>query len=66
MPRSTSGWDGKQEDGGCKRHVVTDCLGLVLAVPVTAANIQDRDAAMPLLSGCGRRTFPSVPSKPAG
>ncbi|MET7893541.1 transposase [Streptomyces mirabilis] len=35
--------------GGRKRHLVVDCLGLVLAVAVTAASVQDRDAAVPLL-----------------
>lgn len=49
IPRSTSGWDGGKKVGGRKRHVVVDCLGLVLAVAVTAASAQDRDAAVPLL-----------------
>ncbi|CAL9351133.1 IS5 family transposase ISMac15 [Streptomyces sp. enrichment culture] len=49
IPRSTSGWDGGKKVGGRKRHLVVDCLGLVLAVAVTAASVQDRDAAMPLL-----------------
>ncbi len=35
--------------GGRKWHVIVDCLGLVLAVLVTAANVQDRDAAVPRL-----------------
>lgn len=34
---------------GRKRHIVTDTLGLLLAVAVTAANVGDRDAAVPLL-----------------
>ncbi|WP_286246921.1 transposase [Streptomyces graminofaciens] len=34
---------------GRKRHVVVDCLGMVLAVAVTAASVQDRDTAVPLL-----------------
>ncbi|WP_406729937.1 IS5 family transposase [Streptomyces sp. GD-15H] len=50
IPRSTSGWDGGKKVGGRKRHLVVDCLGLVLAVAVTAANVQDRDAAVPLLA----------------
>jgi transposase len=50
IPRSTSGWDGGKKVGGRKRHVVVDCLGLVLAVLVTAASVQDRDAAVPLLT----------------
>ena len=49
VPRSTSGWDGGKRVGGRKRHVVVDCLGLLLAVTVTAASVQDRDAAQPLL-----------------
>lgn len=38
-PRSTSGWDGGKNVGGRKRHVAVDCLGLVLAVLVTAASV---------------------------
>jgi transposase len=47
IPRSTSGWDGGKKVGGRKRHLVVDCLGLVLAVAVSAASVQDRDAAVP-------------------
>jgi hypothetical protein len=32
-----------------KRHIAVDTTGLVLAVVITAANTQDRDAARPLL-----------------
>ncbi|MCX5197064.1 transposase [Streptomyces sp. NBC_00249] len=32
------------------QQVVVDCLGLVLAVLVTAASVQDLDAAVPLLA----------------
>ncbi|MEV8597778.1 IS5 family transposase [Streptomyces sp. NPDC052012] len=49
IPRSTSGWDVGKKVGGRKRHLLVDCLGLVLAVAVTAASVQDRDAAVPLL-----------------
>ncbi|MFJ2722696.1 IS5 family transposase [Streptomyces sp. NPDC087437] len=49
IPRSISGWDGGKKVGGRKRHLVVDCLGLVLAVAVTAASVQDRDAAVGLL-----------------
>ncbi|MFJ9682387.1 transposase [Streptomyces sp. NPDC101194] len=34
---------------GRKRHILTDTLGLLLVVTVTAANIGDRDAASGLL-----------------
>lgn len=49
IPRSTSGWDGGKKVGGRKRHLVVDCLGLVLAVAVTAASVQDREAPVGLL-----------------
>jgi putative transposase len=34
---------------GRKRHLLVDPLGLILAVGVTAASVQDRDGAKPLL-----------------
>lgn len=36
---------------GRKRHLLVDTMGLVLSVRVYAANIQDRDAAKPLMKG---------------
>jgi transposase len=49
IPRSTSCGDGGKKVAGRKRHLIVDCLGLVPAVVVTAASVQDRDAGMPLL-----------------
>ncbi|MFD7225511.1 IS5 family transposase [Streptomyces sp. NPDC059892] len=49
VPRSTSGYDGGKKVTGRKRHIVVDVLGLLLAVVVTAADVQDRAAAQPLL-----------------
>lgn len=40
-----SGFDAGKKVKGRKRHVVVDTLGLVLAVTITAASVQDRDAA---------------------
>ncbi|MGW2051982.1 IS5 family transposase [Streptomyces sp. NPDC001858] len=57
IPRFTSGWDGGKRVGWRKRHLAVDCLGLVLAVAVTAANVQDRDAAVPLLERLRTRYF---------
>ncbi|MFJ3308273.1 transposase [Streptomyces sp. NPDC086549] len=54
IPRPTSGWDGGKKVGGRKRHLVVDCLGLVLAV----ASMQDRDAAVPLLERYDGSTSP--------
>ncbi|MFE5110628.1 IS5 family transposase [Streptomyces sp. NPDC056663] len=50
VPSVSRGWDGGKKVGGRKRRIVTDCLGLLLAVAVTAANIGDRDAAVGLLT----------------
>ncbi|MGW6464645.1 transposase [Streptomyces rubiginosohelvolus] len=49
VPAAKRGYDGGKKVPGRKRHVVTDCLGLLLAVAVTAANVGDREAAVPLL-----------------
>ena len=48
--RSTRGWDGGKKTNGRKHHITVDVNGLLLAVVVTAASIQDRDAAFRLLS----------------
>jgi len=39
------GYDAGKKVKGRKRHIVTDTLGLLLAVTVTAASVQDRDGA---------------------
>lgn len=39
------GFDAGKKVKGRKRHLVVDTLGLLLAVSVTAASVQDRDAA---------------------
>ncbi len=41
-----SGYDAGKKVKGRKRHLVVDTLGLLLAVSVTAANVQDRDGAL--------------------
>jgi len=40
------GYDAGKKVKGRKRHLITDTLGLLLAVTITSANVQDRDAAM--------------------
>lgn len=44
-----SGFDAGKKVKGRKRHVLTDMGGLVLAVSVTAASVQDRDGAHPVM-----------------
>ena len=48
--RGPRGFDGAKKIDGIKRHIVVDTLGLVVAVLVTAAGVQDR-AALPRLLG---------------
>ena len=43
------GYDAGKQVNGRKRHLLVDTLGLVLAVVVTAASVQDRDGARLLL-----------------
>ncbi|MEB8337055.1 IS5 family transposase [Streptomyces endophyticus] len=45
---STRGWDNGKKVGGRKRHISVDSLGMLLVL-VTGANVQDRDAGLPLL-----------------
>jgi len=42
-----------------KRHIAVDAIGPLLTVLVTAAGVQDRDGARPLLWNL-RRAFPKV------
>ena len=44
---------------GTKRHVAVGTAGLLLAVLITAASVQDRDAAGPLLWNL-RKAFPGI------
>jgi transposase len=43
------GYDAGKKVKGRKRHIVTDTLGLLVAVLITAASVQDRDAALPAM-----------------
>jgi putative transposase len=49
VPRASRGWDNAKKVNGRKRHIAVDTTGLLLAVVVTAASVQDRDGARPLL-----------------
>jgi transposase len=48
VPRATRGWDNAKKVNGRKRHIAVDAMGLLLAVVITAASVQDRDGARPL------------------
>jgi transposase len=59
VARSSRGYDAGKKVAGRKRHIAVDTIGLLLTVLVTAASVQDRDAARPLLWNL-RKAFPSV------
>jgi transposase len=49
------GYDGGKKTKGRKRHVLVDILGLIVAVVVTAASVQDREVLGALLkTGCAQ------------
>lgn len=50
VPATTRGYDAGKKVNGRKRHIAVDTGGLLLAVVVTLAGIQDRDAAHRLLT----------------
>ena len=53
------GYDAGKKVKGRKRHLVVDAMGLVLAVSVTAASIQDRDGAHPVMVSAMAK-YPSI------
>lgn len=48
------GFDADTKVNGRKRHLAVDTTGLLLTVMATAASVQDRDAAKPLLARLAR------------
>jgi len=53
------GYDAGKKVKGRKRHLVVDALGLLLALRVTTASVQDRDAALPMFKEV-KQAFPSL------
>ena len=49
-PVDEIGFDGHKKIKGRKRHVLTDTLGLLWCVVVTAANVGDREGLKPRLN----------------
>jgi transposase len=50
VPAQTRGYDAGKRVNGRKRHIVTDTIGLLLVVMVTAASVQDRDGGRGILA----------------
>ena len=55
----TRGFDAGKKVNGRKRHIVTDTLGLLLVVMVTAASVQDRDGGSDIVT-IAHRMFPTL------
>jgi len=53
-PGGIRGYDAAKHLTGRKRHLLVDTLGLLWRVGVTAASVQDRDGAKPLLAPLAR------------
>ncbi len=47
--KNSRGYDAGKKIEGRKRHLAVDVMGLILCVVITAASVQDRDGARPLL-----------------
>ena len=56
---ASRGFDAGKKVQGRKRHIAVDTTGLLLTVLITAAGLQDRDAAKPLLRNL-KKAFPAV------
>ena len=59
IARTRRGYDAGKKVNGTKRHIAVDTAGLLLTVLVTAASVQDRDAAKPLLWNL-KKAFPAI------
>jgi putative transposase len=59
LEQDTIGYDAAKHIKGRKRHILVDTNGLLLAVVVHSAKIQDRDGAKLLLAGC-KDCFPRL------
>ena len=53
------GYDAGKKVKGRKRHLLTDTLGMLLAVLITGAGVQDRDGALDLVAA-GLRKYDTV------
>lgn len=54
------GYDGGKKIKGRKRHLLVDTLGLLLAVLITSANVDDGAAAPALLAQISTRDYPRL------
>ena len=50
------GYDANKKIKGRKRHIMVDILGLLIALHITPADVQDRDAFAPVLAQAKRKS----------
>ena len=53
------GFDAGKKVKGRKRHILVDVCGIILAIVVTVASVQDRDGAVPLIR-IAHKVFPTI------
>jgi hypothetical protein len=56
VPKASRGWDNAKKVNDCKRHIAVDITGL-LAMVITAASVQDRDADRALSTAVDSRGY---------
>lgn len=54
------GYDGGKKVAGRKRHILVDTMGLLLAVAVTAASVDDAEAAQEVFGQAESEAFPRL------
>jgi putative transposase len=54
------GYDGGKKIKGKKRHIVTDTLGLILAIVITTANVDDGVAAPRVVEQLSKQQYPRL------
>lgn len=68
VARDSRGYDAGKKINGRKRHIAVDVMGLIFSIVVTAASVQNRDGARPLLRklAAGYRTVTLAWAKAVG
>jgi transposase len=59
VPMTSKGTDAGKKIGGRKRGILTDAIGLLLAVTVTAASLSENAVGMQLLEQA-KKTYPAI------
>lgn len=60
QPAGDTGYDGAKKITGRKRHLVVDTLGMLMAIVVTSASVDDAAAAPTVLGNLSAEKFPRL------